>query len=297
MTVPRIVVDLAYVEWGSDNRGTSLREALRCVSWAGAELRHLVVVDNKRECKTLAPNKARKVTILPGDNRAREFSGWDVAYAALEQIEKPDVLLFVNDTFSAHRRARLSRLIRIARWLNIVAKSPNREMFGPLDPFSDKPIPWAFGTLSQYISSYIFGINPAAAEILFPLCQIDDKLDDLLAKNFTPKGLFMEELPREYREQISNWLLVPGNWRNATPLTEENFQFFRLKAKSVLYEYALTSRATASGILVSDLFAGRNRIDRLVGRMAKWWIEHATLSRYPRLKAFAANRSLRHSRS
>ena len=292
----KAVVNLAYVEWGSRNRDTSLREALRCVSSAGAELGHLVIVDNKLECKPLVCSQARKTTVLPGDNRAREFSAWDVAYAALDPAVNANVLLFVNDTFSAHRRARLSRLIRIARWLNIVARSPDREMFGPLDPFSDKPVQWMFGTLSQYISSYIFGMSPLAAEALFPLCQIDEQLDTLLAPRFSPAGLFTDELPQEYQEQISNWLLVPGNWRNAASLSEENFSFFRLKAKSVLYEYALTSRATAAGIIVSDLFAGRTRIDRLIGRSAKWWIQHATLSRYPWLTALSS-RSLRHSGS
>lgn len=285
-----LVVDLLYVEWGDRYRSSSLQEALRCVALSGAKLDRLVIADNKLDCVPFTSTAARQTSVIPGDNRAREFSGWDVAYRAIGQDGPANALLFVNDTFSAHRRSRMSRRLRIAAWLRTVGRSSDPELFGPVDPFGDRQEPWAFGILSSYISSYVFGMNRQAARRLLPFCQVDALLDTMLATEFSSEGLFTAALPGSYADRIGGWLLTPGNWHNAAPVTRENFDFFRLKAKSVLYEYALTSRAMTLGICVSDLFAGRGLLDRLLGKWAKWWMAHVRMPNHLWLAALHKQR-------
>ena len=271
-----VSVNVAYAEWGSRHRVTSLQETLRCISAASGTIKQIVIADNKLECDSFQGEYASRTKIIPGDNFAREFSAWDLAYNALDDKNGADVVLCVNDTFAAHRRVRMVRRLRIARWLHIVAQSDNPEMFGQLDPFEAVPIEWIFGELSIYVSSYLFGLNPTAAQLLFPLTAIDADIDTLLNSHFSAAGLFSLALPAGQRKRVEDWLFTPGNWRNAAPLSPENFKFFRLKAKSILYEYALTSRARSAGIGVSDLFAGRGRMDELAGSVGKAWITNTS---------------------
>ena len=265
-------VNVAYAEWGSRNRATSLHETLKCISAAGGTVHQIVIADNKLECAPFPGNYASRTKIISGDNFAREFSAWDRAYEALDDKAGADVVLCVNDTFAAHRRVRMARRLRIARWLQVAADSSEPEMFGQLDPSVGAPAEWVFGELSTYISSYLFGLTPVAAARLFPLTAIDAEIDTLLNQRFSPAGLFSETLPLPHRRRIEDWLFTPGNWRNSAPLSAENFEFFRLKAKSILYEFALTSRARSAGIKVSDLFAGRGRIDEIAGSLGKAWM-------------------------
>ena len=284
----KIVVDLVYVEWGSGHRARSLAEAMRCIGLAGAEVDRLVIADNKLDCMAIDGVSARQVIVVPGNNLAREFSGWDEGFRALGPDGRASVLLFVNDTFAAHRRIRLARRWRIARWIRHVSSSGRPEMFGAFDSFGKTPGTWLFGALDKYISSYLFGMNPDAARLLFPLTAIDPELERLLAAEYSTGGLFTEELPQAFRRRIEDWLFTVGNWRNAAALSPANFAFFRLKAKSILYEYALTSRATELGVAVNDLFTGRGRADELMAYLARTWTEMTSTGRYPWLRAVKA---------
>jgi hypothetical protein len=270
-------VNVAYAEWGSRNRATSLQETLKCIAAAGGTVHQIVIADNKLECSAFPGEYAGRTKVISGDNFAREFSAWDRAYAALDDKAGADVVLCVNDTFAAHRRARMARRLRIARWLQVAGNSSEPEMFGQLDPAIGAPAEWIFGELSTYISSYLFGLTPSAAELLFPLTAVDAQIDGLLNQRFSPTGLFSEGLPLPHRRRIEEWLFTPGNWRNSAPLSAENFEFFRLKAKSILYEYALTSRARSAGIKVSDLFAGRGWIDEIAGSLGKAWMTNTSM--------------------
>jgi hypothetical protein len=262
-------VNVVYVEWGSGGRAKSLEETFNCIAAAGAELKELVVVDNRGQCARLPESPARRSIVIDGDNMARDFSGWDCGVKAL--TSEADVLFCVNDTFAVHRRIRPARRMRIARWINNVANSGGPEMFGQVDPF-DRPIQWPFGFMSHYLCSYLFGMNRAAANLMMPLTAIDAQVEAMVRREFSSDGLYADHVSSDYRAHVERWLFTPGKWRYAQPLTEENFDFFRLKAKSVIYEHALICRAESLGITVSDLFAGRGLIDEVVAASLRAWM-------------------------
>ena len=272
-------VNIVYVEWGSGGRAKSLTETFNCVAASGASINQLVIVDNRMQCAPLAGAPARHTTVIEGDNSARDFSGWDAGVKAIS--DDADVLLCVNDTFAMHRRVRLARRMRIAQWINIVAGSRRPEMFGQVDPL-DHPVEWPFGTMSRFLCSYLFGINRSAAKLIMPLTVIDAEAEAMLNTRFSPSGLYADHVSKDFRARVERWLFTAGKWRNAAPLTPSNFDFFRLKAKSVVYEHALICRAEALGIVVSDLFTGRGPMDRIAAGCLSFWMK-ATMAIYQSL--------------
>lgn len=266
------LVNIAYVEYGDQWRKKSLIETLEVVRLAKMSINKLIIVDNKGTCTGLHYSDAKEVRIIAGDNRSREFSGWDDAFSHMLDAESPNAWLFVNDTFVAHRRARLVRRLRIARWLNYVYDSDHPEMFGQVDPLHLKPAETLFGSTSNFLCSYFFGMNSAAITKMFPLSKVEDRIEDFLNEVYSPAGLFRPSVHPLYKTNLEDWLHRPGNWRNAQPLTADNFSFLRLKAKSILFEHSLLPQGLSQGVVVHDIFEGKTPLDSAIGAASKRWI-------------------------
>jgi hypothetical protein len=273
------LVNVAYVEYGDQWREKSLIETLEIIRLAKMRINSLIVVDNKGTCTGLPYSNAREVQIIAGDNRSREFGGWDDAFFHMQDVESPNAWLFVNDTFVAHRRARLVRRLRIAKWLNYAYKSDQAEMFGQVDPLQLRPAETPFGLTENFLCSYFFGMNSAAVTKMFPLSKVEDRIEDCLNEAYSPAGLFRPSVHPAYRENLEKWLHRAGNWRNAQPLTADNFSFLRLKAKSILFEHSLLPQGLSQGVAVHDIFEGKTPFDSVIGAVSKKWIEATALKK------------------
>lgn len=109
-----------------------------------------------------------------------------------------------------------------------------------------------------------------AFERITPFCAPESRLDAMLAQRFESNGrLFSDAAPAPYANFLSTWLHQPGKWYAAEQLTESNFDFMRLKAKSILLEHSLTDRVLAAGGTLHSIYDGGGLVDRVLGRVGE----------------------------
>lgn len=265
-------ISVIYLEYGSGLRRRNLSALATIARRLPAQRRRLLVVDNAGTPRRLVcPAPFDELVLLTGQNRAREFSGWDCGIEWLR--EQPirtscdRLYVFANDTLAAHRPRSSVRLARFAGSFRRMAVTSAPVMCGEVNHI-DAEIP-SGARCTDYVSTYLFGLNGAAFDMLTPFLSIEREIEAMLRRKFEPgRGLLSDDVAPEYADFITRWLTRAGNWHGARPLSAETFAFLRLKAKSILLEHALSSRLQAAGGEVRSIYGGVDGLDRFLGRLA-----------------------------
>ncbi|MFK5598206.1 hypothetical protein ACFZ8E_14525 [Methylobacterium sp. HMF5984] len=263
---------ILYLEWGSKNREVNFKEIQKILNISKTRF-HIIVVDNKMECKPISFMGANSSICIPGNNISREFSGWDVGLKYLESMGIfSNLVLFVNDTFATHRRPRLFRRLRIAHFINYASHEDKPVLFGQLDPARYSNMKHPLGNMNNFICTYFFGMNTSAIGLCSPLCDIESDIENVLETDPSSSEVLKNSVDITYRKHINEWYHQGNFWMNSESLNPQNFNFFRLKIKSVLYEHALALKCRERGVKVINIYSGSSKGDAIIGGIFLKWL-------------------------
>jgi hypothetical protein len=191
--------------------------------------------------------------LIGGDNRAREFSGWDLAIQRLgREIERYDVVHLATAPFDQLYSRHIARFDDAM--LELVA---GRSIaVGHVDYY---PYPIAsFAEVSQHWlrSSYLF-LPPHELRMLGPLAAVDR------AAIFSgaPEAPFSDRAPISpgYRKLILSWLTSEEGtgqgvaWHSRFRLDAKTLKLFEDKTVAILNEHMLSIRLRAQGCRTVDV--------------------------------------------
>jgi hypothetical protein len=245
---------LALVAFGAAQRDQAIGHLHRVAARIrpGARVRG-VVVDNALE-GDFERELDDGVTLISGDNRAREFSGWDRGLAWLESAHRlrgDDLILVGNDTLHrSYGRAWLDGFSPahdgdgLAGWLDAYPREVR--LFGlPLD---------------RWVRTNLFTARVRTLDRLRPLRLWFS--DEQLFHGATARFCEPSPLDARYRRYLATWLWgEPGEpefverWHSAAPLSAENAPAFRAKIRSILCEHHLSARARSLGLPLAGVSA------------------------------------------
>jgi hypothetical protein len=218
-----------------------------------------VIVDNALDGRmgpTVAVELEHDIHRVSGDNTMHEFSGWDLAITWLEQRYAPapaSIVVLANDTIvraDKHDRVRDMPADRVAAasrgalvgWIDEYPRSV--ELFGL--------------AIRQWIDTSLVLAEWRTLAALRPLAR--PPADDVFADDW--HAIFREPSPlsENYRAYLKTYFFgdrgdreFEHGWYAQEPLTEGNFDAFKLKLRCVFCEHLLSARARARGIPLVDI--------------------------------------------
>ncbi|MDT7838928.1 hypothetical protein [Aquabacterium sp. OR-4] len=227
------------------------------------------------------------MTLLPGDNRLREFSGWQRGLDHARQhglLDGRSLVLFANDSFCVHNRFGGFTASAFERGLReALARQDTDALIGEAYGLG-RPFRLDGLTAERWVSTHLFGMGTALLQRLGSLCP-QGVPQRYLAAAATPQGLpgLTPLVGAELAAHIGQWLdgsgrqRWPGRPRGAA-LTPAQW---RAKAGSILLEKSLAVRAVHAGGHIVDVL---DRPGSRWLRRAEWlhWHGQRLSGRLPR---------------
>ena len=209
---------------------------------------------------------------MRGDNRLREFSGWDTGVSWLERRYSPApdaIIVLANDTVV--REDKRDRVRDVPR--ERVEAASSGALVGYVEAYP-RPVTLFGLTLRQWVDTSFVVASWRTLEQLRPLARpMAD--DQIFAGDW--RAVFREPSPlsENYRAYLKTWLFgerIDGEfqhtWHAQEPLTESNVGRFRGKLRSLFCEHLLSARARALGIPLVDIRQRALSIDPFDERQA-----------------------------
>lgn len=205
--------------------------------------KNIIIIDNLYE-KRIEKRIEKNIYLIGGDNSSWEFSGWDrgLDFAKQNRI-KFDVVLFANDSFFSYG---WSILENGAKYKLPDIAYRNKAIVGQLDT-KNYPMDALGYDVSSWICTNAFFIHKEIVDKLVKVAYLSDfDLDMIISKDFNEEYfLYSNILSTSYREMLIKWLT--SDWHSKIVISEDNFDFFRKKARSMINESLLTARIRSLG--------------------------------------------------
>jgi hypothetical protein len=248
MVFERRRIFVVYLVYGSRyiDEGIDLLEQIVTKAFPGMEARYLVV-DNADCTESDLISTALNRYYVSGDNKLREFSGWDKGWKLFERnfaVAEEDLFLFANDTF--FRRVGKVYL----KWLEeVVSNNNDYRVYGYLEDFP-RDVEILGLRYRWWIRSNIFILAASVMRTLGSLCFpmrsefIFSNLGDRFWRDDAP-------ISENWRAYISCWLFGEQSanypeynlkWYAAERLSECNRDAFINKCMCILSEHWLAAR-------------------------------------------------------
>lgn len=264
-----------HLEFGDQHRDASLQmlERLRNRLAQEGDRFSFVIVDNAGTGDGLHDAESGQGFVIAGDNSNREFSGWDSGIEALlARGEQPQVWIFSNDTVARNHAWSEGRVERFGGEIRKLAQHPGPWLFGEINDFPSSTMT-PMGPLLEWVSTYCFAMNDTLRHKLGTLSPGNALLDALVHERFEPGcGVFRDHVDAGYVDFVSAWLISDQSqgadkrrrfkwdheWHKASPLSADNFEDLRMKARCCLSESMLSLRARQLGADIRSPYDARN---------------------------------------
>jgi hypothetical protein len=249
-------VYLVLVEFGQQHEQAALKLLVPTLGRVcpGAAV-HTVVVDNTVD-RDVEIEIAHELHRVNGDNTLHEFSGWDRGIGWLEQRYRPEpasIFVLANDTVVRADKHDRVRDVPADR----VAAASGGALIGWIDEY---PRTFElFGLpLRQWIDTSLVLAERRTLGALRPLARLP--ADEAFADDW--RAIFREPSPlsANYRAYLKTYFFgdrsdgeFEHKWYGQEPLTEHNFEAFKLKLRCVFCEHLFSARARARGIPLVDI--------------------------------------------
>lgn len=229
-----------HVEYGSKRSG-GFEWRRRIIELALGVTCKVVIVQNDLLTDLVQPQAVR------GSNRLREFSGWNEGVGvAREQGYVPAWWLLSNDTFSHHRFFWGTILIGLALAFRGAKKRTDPIIIGDILPGNATS---CYNGCALYVSTYLFLANSAAMD------RLSWSFTEGAPLNWIARDegntLVTSECPETARAFLEDHVCNPASpkaWRDAAPVTQDNREFLRSKARAVILEHSFSNRAAFAGV-------------------------------------------------
>lgn len=206
----------------------------------------------------------QNVCCISGNNENMEFSGWQRGLEFIEEKFSPsseDVYILLNDT--VHRRNYTvggDRYFDDFMIRKSIAEWPARWAAGYLDDF---PAEVSINgiTFTNWIRSNFMVFNQGCMNLINPL--VFPCSESVLFEDDVSKGFWRDTAPlsENWKAYISSWLFGDENpnfpeyrlkWIKSQKLSDNNRDYFRKKALSILSEHYFSARLSREGVEIFD---------------------------------------------
>lgn len=261
---------ILYLVYGKESLqdGLSILERIAYRMFPHSIIESLVVDNSIQQCHY----KVGNTTYISGNNKLREFSGWDHGLLhILNYFEFSDTtqILFSNDTFYQRNYRDGPNFLDVFDRPILQDRDLTNSAIGYLDDFP-REVTLNGVNYSCWIRSNIFYLPLKVADKLYPLTAPFS--DDMIFS--TDPEVFWSDtslLSHNWKAYISSWLLGAESdqypeyklhWINARPATSSNFEYLKVKARCILSEHYLSSRLFEMGLNIIDTNIFEKRRDR-----------------------------------
>lgn len=208
--------------------------------------------------------RSTRVRFIHGDNRLREFSGWDKGLRYCREsglLSQCGMVIFANDTFCHHNKfGPISRFLFSSTFKKIMRRPESLALAGEVH--SDCTTYSILGKkFSSWVSTYLFGMSHSLIQTLEQVSP-DFQLDVFFGVRLSPEDFFQGSLNNALKVKLARWLFGHegrSKWYGAELPTQENRAHLISKAKSIICEmYLSASVVQIPGQLIS-VFGSRWR--------------------------------------
>lgn len=248
-----------FLSYYSDYFESSLDEFLMILESAGDDYCCIVIVNGNLTADQLSYSKSKGCTLLPGDNRIGEFSGWQKALEHIksnfdETLLLTDCFIFANDTFNQHRlwgfKDRLSVMAGIMESQKYLLEPV---MVGHAQYSQES---FSIGKLycSEWVSTFLFVTNLAFINnIKWEMALSNIELEEFYSKVDFDGIEWLDSINEGLQLHINSWLFPATSkchsWYAANTKTPRQKQF---KLNAILNEKYLSAKCISdNGKLIS----------------------------------------------
>lgn len=241
----RLNIVVLFVEYdrgiagGSDQVFTTLQQYLTQVRGCRFTF---VRINNKLDGDEIV--QSGKIWTMAGDNRYREFSGWQKGIETINRLQLPcDLVLFVNDMFLTPGESFLKDYAR----RDLFTKSLKRPaIIGRIDTTGQRYTAYNYN-VSRWVCTNCFLVPKAAVDAMGNLVSVGENLNDFLTEEFPGTPIFKDDAPINdaYKAWLVEWLTT--RWHSRFELNADTWEVFRTKVRNILNEALLTARLAEAG--------------------------------------------------
>ena len=209
------------------------------------------------------------------DNEGQEFGAYQQGLDVLLEGNRPDWVIFMNDTLGTHTRLSGGSVHR----LQVAVGSPPSSL--PIVAGVLHHIERSFHIHghrgSRHMRSHAVALNAVALDGLEHRIRVAD-IDALIAGAATCDSFFAEHCDPSLKLRLADYLFRTDaalKWYRAAPLTHNNCAAMARKARAILQEFYLSLRLETASTVFVDLRASRLR-DRIRDGLEKEWFFRTT---------------------
>ncbi len=228
----------------------------------------LLIVDNALKCAPIVADPFPSSECLSGDNRIREFSGWDAGLDHLRTLGvRPRVVVFSNDTICRHHWMPVWRFNRFLCDVSTRLSMNGPILHGEAESLLPFPLSAPWGNQMSWVATYLFAMSGSALERI-PRCSLPPEFVEFVDPSVEHGSLFRDSSVYSLFQRVDAWLIRQRrsrrhNWYKAEPLTVGSMPALAGKARAVLSELYLTHLALTRGVAVSCSISLKSERDRL----------------------------------
>jgi hypothetical protein len=207
------------------------------------------------------------------DNEGQEFGAYQRGLDVLLEGERPDWVIFMNDTLGTHTRLACGVLQR----LQTAVESPTSSlplMAGVLHHI-ERSCQIHGHRGSRHMRSRAMALNGVALGVLERRIRAAE-IDALIAGAATRDSFFSEGCDPALQLRLASYLFQTDaalKWYRAAPLTHDNCAAMALKARAILQEFYLSLRLESASAIFIDLRASRLRDKIRDGLETEWFFK------------------------
>jgi len=245
-----------YLAYGDMHIATGIEELKKIINRLfNISYYQIIIVDNSKTDSNINLIDTNTI-IIKGDNKNREFSGWDKGFDYLSEKIKPsldDIVIIANDTFHRNYGKEYLKLFKKSKIIKTIKKNG---LAGYYDEYPkaielfDIKMKWWLRS-SILIGSYKTFCDLIPLSLPFSFEKIfSDDINDFFNKE--------AQLSDRYKSYIKGWLLKNYDgcgkfneaWHSQQTLNKYNFNSMKEKAASIISEHYLSGRAQKKKIYI-----------------------------------------------
>lgn len=227
---------------------SSLIEFNRILRLTKRQYKLIVVFNNKSLDDKFNGNQSHNIKYdsVLGSNDLHEFSGWA---EGLELIRTKYAnhyhgagYVFCNDTICHHRVHTLFNAFVLSACCNLALISRRPKIAGEVHSI-EKDFTFNQIKFNSWVSTYFFVINKQAMEIFnFDILPTKELINTYLLGGHDENHFFSDLMDSTLRERFLHDLFH-GGWHKSESLSHSNQAMFYCKARSIIAEFNLSSKA------------------------------------------------------
>jgi hypothetical protein len=246
---PELRVTCVFLQWDREKGALELDALVARLRSLKNVQSTVVLVDNRASSITEATSGVADI-VVPGDNEAWEFSGFQAGLnAAFERHVEADIWILANDRYRADGHPFLDCLTPPT----LAAVQQLRGIIGHIDRYPKAVSSFGF-MIGEWIATSFFIVADDVLRRSLPMVRVDRNAVDTIVR-CGPAGLSLgPPVGVDHARYLLDWLTGAGDtdlgtrWYGSAPVDELDANVLRRKVQSILNEQLLSAAAMSKRI-------------------------------------------------